>query len=291
MSLYSALFSSIIRTLELIPYTVLFKIGKLVSYFLYVLPNKHKKVSNANLKQVFPGLNETELKKLLKLSLFHSSMNLLESGLVWGNKIYMKKIDFIEIENIEALDNSLNSNKGVLLFTPHLGNIEILINFLGSKFNCTIPYTPPKNKSLERIVTRSRNSAGVNMVNTDSKGIKEILLKLKDKKIVAIASDQVPKTGAGVYSKFFGNEIYSMSLLPKLQKNTGCIVHLMYCKRKKNGDGFVICFDDPIDLSGDIQKGVDNMNNEFEKCIMKVPEQYSWEYKKFKKTKLKSIYN
>ena len=49
MSLYSALFSSIIRTLELIPYTVLFKIGKLVSYFLYVLPNKHKKVSNDRL--------------------------------------------------------------------------------------------------------------------------------------------------------------------------------------------------------------------------------------------------
>ena len=45
-----------------------------------------------------------------------------------------------------------------------------------------------------------------------------------------------------------------------------------------------------IDLSSNIQEGVDKMNNEFEKCIMKLPGQYSWEYKKFKRTKLDSIY-
>jgi lauroyl/myristoyl acyltransferase len=32
------------------------------------------------------------------------------------------------------------------------------------------------------------------------------------------------------------------------------------------------------------------MNIEFENCIMKAPEQYSWEYKKFKRTNLNSQY-
>ena len=81
-----------------------------------------------------------------------------------------------------------------------------------------------------------------------------------------------------------------MSLLPKLQQRTGCVAHLMYCERKENGKGFVIHFDRKIDLSSDIQEGVDKMNNEFEKCIMKLPGQYSWEYKKFKRTELDSIY-
>ena len=81
-----------------------------------------------------------------------------------------------------------------------------------------------------------------------------------------------------------------MSLLPKLQQRTGCIAHLMYCERKDNGKGFVIHFDTKIDLSSNIQDGVDKMNNEFEKCIMKLPGQYSWEYKKFKRTELNSIY-
>ena len=38
------------------------------------------------------------------------------------------------------------------------------------------------------------------------------------------------------------------------------------------------------------QEGVDRMNIEFEKCIMELLGQYSWEYKKFKRTSLKTIY-
>ena len=33
------------------------------------------------------------------------------------------------------------------------------------------------------------------------------------------------------------------------------------------------------------------MNNEFEKFIMKLPGQYAWEYKKFKRTKKVSMYD
>ena len=117
-----------------------------------------------------------------------------------------------------------------------------------------------------------------------------MLSALKNKKLVAVASDQVPKKGAGIISKFFNNEIYSMTLLPKLQQRTGCVAYLMYCERKEKGEGFVIHFDRKIDLSSNIQEGVDKMNNEFEKCIMKLPGQYSWEYKKFKRTELDSIY-
>ena len=64
----------------------------------------------------------------------------------------------------------------------------------------------------------------------------------------------------------------------------------MFCERKENGEGFCIHFEDSIFLSGGIQEGVDKMNLEFEKCIMKFPSQYSWEYKKFKRTDQKSIY-
>ena len=35
---------------------------------------------------------------------------------------------------------------------------------------------------------------------------------------------------------------------------------------------------------------IPDVQTEIEKCIMAIPGQYSWEYKKFKKTHLKSIY-
>ena len=239
MSLYGLFYRLFIIVTGLIPYRALYQIGKLMGWIFYLTPNKHKRISLENLNLVFPELTSKELNKLLRESLFHSSMNILESGMVWGSKKYIKDRHFIEVKNFELLKNSILQNKGVLLFTPHLGNIEILINYLGSEFDTTIPYTKPKNSSLDKIITKSRNDAGVKMVPADASGIRKILSALKEKKLVAIASDQVPKKGNGSFSKFFNNEIYSMTLLPKLQEKTDCMVHLMYCERKRNASGFV----------------------------------------------------
>ena len=290
MSLYGLIYRLFLKATELIPYRALYQMGRLMGLIFYLTPNKHKRISLENLNLVLPDLTRKELNKLLRESLFHSSMNILESGMVWGSKKYIKDRQFIEVRNFDLLKNSILQNKGVLLFTPHLGNIEILINYLGSEFDTTIPYTKPKNSSLDKIITKSRNDAGVKMVPTDASGIRKILSALKEKKLVAIASDQVPKKGNGSFSKFFNNEIYSMTLLPKLQEKTDCMVHLMYCERKRNASGFVIHFQESIDLKQGTQEGVDRMNIEFEKCIMELPEQYSWEYKKFKRSRLKAIY-
>ena len=130
MSLYSFFYRLILITTELIPYRVLYQIGKLMGLIFYLTPNKHKRISSENLNLVFPDLASKELNKLLRESLFHSSMNILESGMVWGSKKYIKKKQFIEVKNFDLIKNSILENKGVLLFTPHLGNIEILINYL-----------------------------------------------------------------------------------------------------------------------------------------------------------------
>ena len=144
--------------------------------------------------------------------------------------------------------------------------------------------------NLDSFITKSRSHSGVQMVDVDSPGIRQILTTLRQGNVVAFASDQVPKKGSGILSKFFSRQIYSIKLLPKLQQKTNCAVHLMYCERMKKGEGFRIHFSDSICLSKETQEGVDKMNIEFEKCIMNIPEQYSWEYKKFKRAEEESIY-
>ena len=290
MSLSGVLFRVLLSFLGSIPYPILYRTGKLLSFLIRVFPNKHKNITKVNLGVVFKDKTIEERRELLKKSLFHSSMNFLESGIVWNKKNFKKIEANIDIYNVKAVNNSLWSDRGVLLITPHLGNIEVIINYLGSEFDCTIPYTKPKNSTLDKVITESRNSLGVNMVNIDSSGIKQILSTLKNNKLVTIASDQVPKEGSGIVSSFFENEIYSMTLVPKLKEKTHCSVHVVFCLRKDNGKGFNIYFSDEIDISSSVKEGVDKMNIEFENCIMKAPEQYSWEYKKFKRTNLNSLY-
>ena len=290
MSPLNIIIGASLKALCIIPYKYLFFLGKVMSFLFYIIPNKHKKITEANLSLVFPNLETYDIKKLLKESLFQSSMNILESGIAWSKPGYVIDNNLIDVRNFKSIKNSIEKGNGVVLFTPHLGNIEILINFLGRNTKCIIPFTKPKNKYLDFAIRKYRNSLGVRMVDISTQGIREILKSLREGNVVAIASDQVPKKDHGIFSRFFDKEIYSMTLLPKLQQKTNCAAHLMFCERKENGEGFCIHFEDSIFLSDGIQEGVDKMNLEFEKCIMKFPSQYSWEYKKFKRTDQKSIY-
>ena len=113
---------------------------------------------------VFPDKSSKDIKTLIKKSLFHSSMNFLESGIVWGSKNTKFENYLVEVFNKEAINKSFDSDRGILLITPHLGNIEIIIKFLGKRFNCTIPYSKPNQSYLDKIITLSRERAGVKMV-------------------------------------------------------------------------------------------------------------------------------
>ena len=104
---YDVLYKLIIKSLDAIPYKGLFYIGKVLALLLFTLPNKHRRVSEANLKLVFPHKTSFQINSILRDSLFHSIMNLLEAGLVWGKKDYKKKQGFIDVENFSEIKSSL----------------------------------------------------------------------------------------------------------------------------------------------------------------------------------------
>jgi KDO2-lipid IV(A) lauroyltransferase len=82
-----------------------------------------------------------------------------------------------------------------------------------------------------------------------------------------------------------------MTLVSKLKLKTGAPCHSVYCLRKPCGKGFEVIYSHEIEgMDLDMQSSVDRMNEELEKCIMKAPEQYAWEYKRYKHSGLKDIY-
>jgi KDO2-lipid IV(A) lauroyltransferase len=85
----------------------------------------------------------------------------------------------------------------------------------------------------------------------------------------------------GKYSKFFGHECFSFSLAPSLAQKTNMPI-LMASLSYDSSIGHIMTFQKPDEkIYGD--SGVDIMNQEMETEILKRPEEYSWEYKKFRK--------
>ena len=149
-----------------------------------------------------------------------------------------------------------------------------------------------KISTAESFIKKARESMGATMVSTSISGIRKLIDSLYRNNIIAIACDQVPAIKSGIHSNFFGVQALTMTLVVRLALKTKSPCHSVSYIRKKNGKGFQICFSEAIKELNilDVQEGVNHMNRQLEKCIIRAPEQYAWEYKRFKRSLFENPY-
>ena len=286
------LFALFLTLLSLISLKNIHFLGELMGFLLSILPNSARNNTKINLKLCFPNSSDQEIKVLTRKSLKETSRNLLESGKSWITFPKTGVANIIQIEGMKLVSESLSQEKGAILFTSHLGNIEVLISFLAENFKCTIPYTPAKINAVDELMKQARLLMGAEMVKADSGGVKSALKALNRGEVIIMASDQVPKKKSGIISNFFGTPALSVSLVSSLATRTESPCHSVSCIRLKKGKGYKVIFSKRIEKLNTlgVPEGVNLMNTELEECIMKAPEQYAWEYKRFKHSNFKNPY-
>ena len=286
------IFTLFLTLLSLISLKNIHFLGELMGFLLSILPNSARNNTKINLKLCFPNSSDQEIKVLMRKSLKETSRSLLESGKSWITFPKTGVSNIIQVEGMKLVSESLVQDKGAILFTSHLGNIEVLISFLAENFKCTIPYTPAKIDAVDELMKRARLLMGAEMVKADSGGVKSALKALNRGEIIIMASDQVPKKKSGIISNFFGTPALSVSLVSSLATRTDSPCHSVSCIRLKKGKGYKVIFSERIEKLNTlgVPEGVNLMNTELEECIMKAPEQYAWEYKRFKHSNFKNPY-
>ena len=286
------LFTLFLTLLSLISLKNIHFLGEAMGFLLSILPNSARNNTKINLKLCFPNLSDQEIKVLMRKSLKETSRSLLESGKSWITFPKTGVANIIQIEGMKLVSESLSQEKGAILFTSHLGNIEVLISFLAQNFKCTILYTPAKINAVDELMKEARLLMGAEMVKADSGGVKSALKALNRGEVIIMASDQVPKKKSGIISNFFGTPALSVSLVSSLATRTESPCHSVSCIRLKKGKGYKVIFSERIEKLNTlgVPEGVNLMNTELEECIMKAPEQYAWEYKRFKHSNFKNPY-
>ena len=286
------LFALFLTLLSLISLKNIHFLGEAMGFLLSILPNSARNNTKINLKLCFPNSSDQEIKVLTRKSLKETSRSLLESGKSWITFPKTGVANIIQIEGMKLVSESLSQEKGAILFTSHLGNIEVLISFLAQNFKCTILYTPAKINAVDELMKQARLLMGAEMVKADSGGVKSALKALNRGEVIIMASDQVPKKKSGIISNFFGTPALSVSLVSSLATRTESPCHSVSCIRLKKGKGYKVIFSERIEKLNTlgVPEGVNLMNTELEECIMKAPEQYAWEYKRFKHSNFKNPY-
>ena len=129
-----------------------------------------------------------------------------------------------------------------------------------------------------------RNRASATMVPANRRGVTELVKTLKAGGCVVMLPDQEPERESGDFAPFFGVETLTISLVHGLATKTHSQLLLVNAKRLTDGNGFDVVFRDANSVNADdLRTSLTAMNAIIETAVREIPEQYQWEYKRFKR--------
>ncbi|MCH2158837.1 MAG: lysophospholipid acyltransferase family protein [Oleiphilaceae bacterium] len=278
------LVTRILKLLSLLSYSSTQKLGRVIGRALWLGDSSLTRVTKVNVELAFPDLEQEQQQALIKASLTETAKLFAEFGAMWEWPTE-KALGLVKsVRGKELFDMASEQNKGLIVLAPHHGNWELVGLYLSTLRPMAALYRPPKIKPLEDYMSKVRGRHGSELVPTTKRGVIRLFSILREQGMVGVLPDQVPQGSGGIFAPFMGVEANSVKLVSRLIEKTDCLVLSLVAMRREDGTGFDLIFRkaDPDIYSDDLYTSVAAMNRTVGTCVRDRPEQYQWEYKRFK---------
>ncbi len=259
-------------------------LGGQLGLLAYHLSEKRRRVILTNLKIAFPDKTVDQRKLLAKRASAASGKLLPEFAKAWlGSQAEIER-QITCVKHQSLINDASSDNQPVIIVTPHIGNWEFLVQWVQINYPMFGLYSASPIPQLDRLIYKARSQFGCQPFAADNRGVLNLLRKLKQGGLMVILPDQVPQKGAGVHVPFFGQPAYTMTLLHKMVQKTGAKLLFAYCIRNSKDLGFSINIEiaDFDDQEKQVEVFNTGLNQQIEGIIKAYPEQYVWDYKRFK---------
>ncbi|MBD9483319.1 lysophospholipid acyltransferase [Pseudomonas sp. PDM14] len=283
--LKGALVVGLLRLFALLPWRAVQAIGALIGWLNWKLPTRSREVVRINLRHCFPHMDEATRERLVGESLRDIGKTFTESACAW---IWPSQKAFTlirHVEGMEVLQQALDTGKGVVLITSHLGNWELLLQYVSSLCKPVILYRPLKLKAVDDMLVKQRVRLGNSVAPSTKEGILGLIKTVRRGGVAGIAADPEPSLSSGVFVPFLGVPALTSKFVPSLvngHKATGVFMHAL---RLDDGSGYRLVFEAPAEAlyGDDVEAAVAALNAGIEKQVRAAPSQYMWTMKRFKK--------
>jgi KDO2-lipid IV(A) lauroyltransferase len=251
-----------------------------IAWWLRLTP---RRVTERNIGLAFPELSPAKQTDLARRSLLATGELTAEMGYVWGRPWPQVRARVTEIIGEAPVRAALAQGRGVMLLGPHLGNWEITGLLIAELGDAVALYEPPHMQALDSMIRTARQRSGTTLVPTDARGVASLVRALKRGAITGILPDQVPPVvESGENSVFMGVSCFTMTLVTRLLKRSGAKAFFTFAERVS--EGFRVHYIPANDAlySDDLGESLRALNDGVEACLRHCPEQYQWEYKRFR---------
>ncbi|RDX37020.1 lipid A biosynthesis acyltransferase [Kangiella sp. HD9-110m-PIT-SAG07] len=233
-----------------------------------------------NLSLCMADKSPSERKELAKKSLKHTGKLFFEVAKIWKKNRGEYYLDKIHGE--ELVREQLSKKQGVLFTGSHIGNWEVALYYLGSRYPFHCMYRPPRQQEMDEVISGGRCQNDTTMVKGDSRGVMHLINALKNGEVAAVLSDQEPGRRAGVFVPFCGKDALTMTIVQRIQQRSDA--KLFQVAAIKNDNGLYDMHLVPIEIDAEQaqEQYAKEVNEHLESFIRQYPEQYQWSYKRFK---------
>lgn len=266
---------------QLLPFRWLIKIGESIGKFLYLFPTKLKRTTETNLKLCFPEYSSEQRQALMKKNFAAIGAGAIESLMaLWLPDHKLRNI--YKIHGVEDVQAAFAKGKGILMLGPHFTCIEVVGRLLGLQFSFAGMYRPHKKAFIAYMQREFRKNNSTKYIARHE--VRELVRALNNNMAIGYAYDIDGGKERSVFAPFFGIPTASLTAVSRLVNMTGAAVMPFSFYRRENEFGYDLYLAPALENfpSGNIEEDAARLNATLEEAIRKKPEQYMWQYKRFK---------
>ncbi|MGB0458440.1 MAG: lysophospholipid acyltransferase family protein [Porticoccaceae bacterium] len=278
----SALLLGLMKIISLLPLGVARFLGKVMGMAMAAFSSKSFKITLRNLSFCFSSQSQQANQQLAKKRMQHLGQAFFETPILWRKPSKWLQTKIVSVEGEALLQEALSNDRGTILLIPHQGNWEVIGLWIAQQTAMTSLYQPAKIAALDQWIKHSREKTGANLVPTNLSGVAALLKALKRSETVAILPDQQPSRSGGEFAPLFGVQALTMTLTHNLLNRSNA--QAIFCCALRDAGGWQLHFSpaDPSIYQADQSESLAAMNAGVESIAALAPEQYQWEYKRFR---------
>lgn len=280
---------TLLRSFGLIPLKlrkIFFRAGLLLFYHLSL---KHRVITLQNLINSFPEKTDTEISRIAKnvyLNLGTTAAEFFEIPSLTRENMS----NWMTFEGLEHYERARSKGKGILFYTAHFGNWEMLAACVGLQgIIVTIIYRALDNPILEDFVAWFRRFSGHKILPKGG-AAGTIAERLRDNEMIGVLIDQNVAWREGVFVDFFGRPASTTKKFADIALKTGAPVISAFSIRQPDGR-YRFVFNEEITLirtgnhDHDLFENTQQFTRIIENVVRRYPDQYFWLHQRWKTKK------
>jgi len=240
-----------------------------------------------NLEIAFPELDQRERDQIMRGCVDHLGRVLAEIAWLWSAQ--PEDVErMCEVEGIEHLLNALESGRGAILATGHLGNWEMLNARLAvAGIPITVAVRELDDSRVDELVNTLRTRFGSEVILRGTSAGRQLLRALRDGRGVGLLIDQDIPSIPGIFVPFFNKPAWTPSGAATLALRARCPIMPGYIHRKPDGTHKIKIYP-PIEVpsEGSLKEKVYEMTaaatDATEWHVRAWPEQWVWMHRRWR---------